>query len=530
MIVKVIPKSHQFSSLNKKIRNERQTMSDEIFHAYDDIGCNLIRNYAPPGIGKTHLTVDIIRHHFNENYVIVIPNHKMATGKNDLQDMLDSKEILWLHIYGKTQKHSLHDRYCLRKKEEAYYPGCSFEFKTAEIPDLYGLYGDSYDYDIEENIARCSHRNECPYKCQFQNITDYRVIICVLEHVSMFNGRVLIIDESFEQKILKGFAVTPKQAALYNISITHGVEKKLGADTYTFYKTVETHQGIKIDNQFSYFLSGFFATTSDIRAYSTKNSDKFYLFGKRMDYLPNYTRMIFNCATTPLRLMYKLTNTENLEEYEPDLGGWYIYKSSNFSITDLKNPIIKFKHNWGKKFAVNWLSTAIKYLKPLGDDPLIVTKKAMEQTFIDEYKGSTFVHYNAGRGFNSADRPDGYIYLLLYGRWGFTPLDIEKWRLIGFNKNIVKEMEMSEMRQSLHRGRLLLHPNMPVITMSDRNLFPNIKPISVQALELFHKFYDVDMNLNNKELFKRLEIERGRKIDHFKKFVTFVRKHIYKID
>ncbi|GAI12212.1 unnamed protein product, partial [marine sediment metagenome] len=233
-------------------------------------------------------------------------------------------------------------------------------------------------FDLDTGIAKCSYSSECPYKHQFIAINSSQVVICVLEHASMFEDRVLVFDESFEQKLLVSHIVNKEQIDEYNITVTHEETVKLGREKFKFYKTVRLDEGIQINSQESYFLSKFFQSTNHINAYLIKSKKsvfkgKYCLFGIRTDYLPNYTKIFFNCATTPPSLLYKITDTQVWGEMGSELGGWITYESEEFDVKNLENPIIKFKHTWTKELSTKWLNKAISYFKMFGDRNLIIT-------------------------------------------------------------------------------------------------------------------------------------------------------------
>ena len=509
-------------------------MHNFIFDAYDELNAILLRNFAPPGIGKTYTMVELIHEHPEEQFVIVIPNHSMAMGNGDLEDMLDKRNIQWIHVFGKKQGHSIFNKYCLRPDGEEYYPGCSFSFNPSDIPYLEEKYDGTYRFDLDTGKTKCSHASECPYKHQFVSINNTQVVICVLEHMSMFDDRVLVFDESFEQKLLASYIVNKEQIADYGIRIEHEETVKLGREKFKFYKTVSLDEVIQIHNQESYFLAKFFQSTNHINAYRIKSKKsafkgKYCLFGIRTNYLPNYTRLFFNCATTPLSLMYKITGTEIWGEMGSEFGGWIIYESEEFSVKNLENPMIKINHTWSKDLSTKWLDKAIEYFRMFGDRNLIVTKKGLKQKFIDRFPNSKFVHFNAGRGFNSVDDENRTL-IIQYGRFGFTPLNREMWRRIGFDKALVDQMEESEMLQCLHRGRPILHPHIPILMMSDQHLFPHVDRVSVTLLGLFRDHYDIDLDLPIKEIMEKMEEKNKNKIYQYKKFVKFIRKYIYKLD
>ncbi len=510
---------------------ERADMRDEIFKFYDDDNSTLIRNYAPPGIGKTHLMIELIYAHIDEKFLIVIPNHEMAKGDGDLEDMLRKRHIDFIHVYGKTQPHNVYPKYCMRKDGEEHYPGCVCMLNKKNISDLFEKHTDTYDFDLPNKKARCIHRHECPYKAQMRNVDDYQVIICVLEHASMFNDRVLIFDESFEQKLLSINVINMDQIDRYSISLKNDSNPKLGGSIYKFWSNVKLLKNIEIIDAHSYFMDKFFENTTKISAYLTREGNV-CLFGRTKNYMPErYTRIIFNCATTPIGLMQNITNTEFSDMMDNDLCGWSIYKSKRFDNMKLLNPIIKFKHNWTKKLSEKWISLVIKYFTMFGKNLLIVTKKDIKEVMSKEFPNATFVHFNAGRGFNSADNGGNYDLLIQFGRFGFTPVNREMFRLIGFSEKLVHDMEISEMLQCLHRGRPLLHPNVPIIMMSDRDIFPDIEPLSVNLLQLFYDHYDAVLTDDSyDELMIKLNVKSRNKVNQFKYFAEFVRNHVYKMN
>jgi len=510
------------------LRDERMRMQSFINTAYDDLNSTLIRNYAPPGIGKSHLLTDIIRRHPEEDFVVVIPDHLMATGIGDLEDMLNQRRVTWTHIYGKTQEHPTEGRFCLRDQGQEYYTGCSFDFEMENYQNIYTKYGDSYDYDWDDCIAKCAFRRNCPYKRQFRNLEDYQVIICVFEHARMFANRVLVFDESFEQKLLTTITISTKEIERYHISITTPTYFTSNKHVFTFFDDVNLLFPVRIQNQRDYFVARFFDDVEYINGYVT-NDDRICLFGRKVNYIPEYTRLYFNCATTSVRLMENITNTETLGFFDPDMVGWSIYRSDEYDNTKLSNPILKFKRNFSKQYANKLLPMAIKYFKMFGDNILIVTKMTMEERFEKQFPNTNFVHYNAGRGFNSMDREGGYDALILYGRYGFNPLTKEMFRRIGFSDDLISDMEESEMLQCLHRGRPILHPKMPIILMSDKDLFPDITPVSVNLFQLFYDHYDIDFEQPIKEIAKKLGVVRSQRAIEFRRFVEFIRKHIYRM-
>ena len=517
-ILSKISHKNTSSTLQQKIALARTEMKDFMFDMIDN-GEIYIKNSAPPGIGKSHLTIDLIYYRTMEQFLIIIPNHDMATGSGDLEDMLSQKGIEFKHIYGKTQKYNEIDDYCLRPKDERYYPGCSYEYDPDDPVQLGG-----YTLDNERGIARCMFYDSCEYKQQFMGVDDTQVIICVLEHAFMFGNRTVIVDESFEQKLLQTNIFSESKLKNYNIKVKYPEKIKCGAEEFTFFN-VETPEGINVHNTDSYFVKMFLNSVDQLQAVligENKYGDLLYkLFGHRINYLPDYDRIIFNCATTPLPLAEKIIKS-NWE--------WKEFKSTIFKTDELSNPIIKFAYNWNKNMSSTFLAQLFKSLQRLSlRNILIVTKKKLREELEQLIPDTSCVHFNAGRGFNSSSREGGYHLLLMYGRFGFTPLDSTMWNRIGYDSDIIKNMEWSEMMQCIHRGRPLLNPRMPIMLLTDATICPDESRISPKVISLFDKHYDVDTSLSLRKLAEKLKISKSM-AKHFRKYSKFIHTFIYGLD
>lgn len=512
--------------IQTKLRLSREEMRREIFAQYD-AGRMLIRNMTPPGIGKSHTTVDIIYHHPDDMFLILIPNHDMAVGEGNLESMLEEYGIDYIHVYGKLQKTELGEKYCMRNPGEEYYPGCTLHYELEELSILMNDH-ENYNWNIENCNATCAYMNKCPYKEQFQEIYKKQVIICVLEHAAMFQDRVLIIDESFEQKMLVTQFIYDTELLTYNIKVENPIADQINGREYQFFTKIETIEPITINNTRSYFLSQFFNNTTNLHAFHKDNG--FLVFGRRDNYLPNYRRIVFNCATTPHKIMTNITNTDNYDD-------WYTFKSSYHKVDSLPNPLIKFAYDWNKNMAsnANHMDSIIKIFTTCNikeEEILLVTKKDFVEYFqrelsicLDETKLAC-VHYNAGRGFNSFNKP--FKVLLMYGRFGFTPLNRKMFNLIGFSDELVDAMQWSEMMQSLHRGRPLLNTTMPIIFMSDKNIIETEYKISPIVISTFFKNVDQDINMPINRLRKELNCTVSQ-AKSFKHLSSFFHKYILKL-
>jgi hypothetical protein len=508
----------------KSKRLERIQMKEEIFKAYDDLNCDYIRNYAPCGIGKTHLSVDLIKEHPEESFSIIIPDHKMAQGSGDLEEMLKANRIDYIHIFGKTQI-GHRGKYCLRTEGEEYYPGCGIDFDSRkDLLDFSEKYRESYRYNDNKLKCSCAYRSQCEYKKQMKESETKQVIICVLEHTSLFDNKVMIFDESFEQKLISYQDINEGELKKYNLSLSSEDFVDFGNRILKFYKINRTNN-IKISSQRDYFVNRFFEGNDNIQCYKVSRGDNviYKMFGFKTNYIPpNYRKIIFNCATTPDNIMRIITNTEFLEGLNPEDGGWFIYKSKIFNVRNLENPIMKSSYNWNKRMAIGYMKDVAKYLNCITKNGLMITKKDIETEVMQILDQWDFVHYNSGRGFNSL-KDKGFDLIVMYGRFGFDPITKEIWKRLGFRNSEIDSIETSEMLQCLHRGRPLLNPDIPIMLMTDKDLFQSYNKFSFKILEMYYKNLGINYKISYKDLSIRLKEKSNCVLKQFVDFCEFIK-------
>jgi hypothetical protein len=145
----------------------------------------------------------------------------------------------------------------------------------------------------------------------------------------------------------------------------------------------------------------------------------------------------------------------------------------------LINPVAVFPGSWGDRMThthvqmldkLLWhLNRRFQYHCERSPKITVITKNFVELQLKSKFKNSLiqFVHYNAGRGFNSVDVNGTADLVIMYGRFGFTPLNHELYKRVGYTDDQIIAMEHSEMLQCLHRARPLLHPLMPILFLTD---------------------------------------------------------------
>lgn len=492
--------------MKTKLELVRYNYESFLFDKLDDQDVEYIRGFIPPGLGKTFTLLKYINQHPlslypNAKFTIIIPNHDMILGDGGMKESLDEHNIDWVHIKGKKRTHEVEDwdlkkdclvirkrRLCKRKSGEEYHPGCPNCPHMA--PNLYN--------------------RTCGYWQQFWHLENKQVIVTTVHNVGRSDlpkDRCLVFEESFDQQIIMTRPL-PSEKYVKHITFEGNSFEKAGYNkTFTFYNEVELSEDFEVKDEEGHFLLQFFKTSKNIQAVKTTKKGKpiTLLFGWRDVDISQYDKILFNCATTPIDLMKYITNTGAGTNDKDDaiifdaIYHWDIFESDNFKIDEVKNPFIKFTRNWSKKYSENSIPEVFGKINGWVEDKklLVITKL----DFINKNKDSNkciktylpnadYVHYNAGRGFNKFNKD--YDLVIMYGRFGFTPLNRLMLKKIGLTKEMIDQMEWSEMMQCIHRCRLLLHPDTPIMLFSDKNLFKNEKTVSWNRWIDYYNHYDFE--------------------------------------
>lgn len=554
-------------SLNTILQQEKSQMKTDLLPFFTNFSeFYWLHNKYAPGLGKSQTTIECIARS-PENFVIVIPNHKMIYGKYNMVDNCWKNGISYQARLGKTKRviestdHKLKisdtlkyrivnedegpigTKICMQPSGSEYYPGCK----------------------------NCAHYNDCLYN-QFREEFEYKqIIFSTIQNLNEFPNRIIIFDESIEQQKLVFKTFTKLQVKKLGIHIEDLHTENVCGNIIHYYHTVSVlakHLAHDAESEEEYFFKLFMKSITlktqmvkddngsnrrfvHVNAFAKliNNGDKIMIFGELIHFLPKkYIKILYNCATIPENLLKKTLDVDNSITLPSVFGtcndicyDWKIINSQYFDIEKLKNPIIQFKFNWTKKSSIIFLPTLHDFLIQFYTRKrvLIVTKMEFEEDFNNlsecfESIDLKIVHYNAGRGFNTLEQIDEeqYDLVIVYGRFGLDQYTRNIWKKIGYNDNLLNAMEMNEILQALHRCRPLKHPDIPIILMSDRKLLDKMH-IEKYPIALF-KWILLDSNLDIEKSKPELETMfnttfNGNLYKQYNIFKNFIKDSLDKI-
>lgn len=518
------------------LSQERQIHSDWVFNMFENENVRYIRDCAVPGTGKTHTLGDLMYFNYKKcGFVYCIPYFEVLKGNDTILSNLANEWHVDISrhvqiIRGKQEKSYKPDKPCMRPEGQEYCPGCST--KSSRLAQRYR------DYDTEEDesgkpVYLCRFRKVCEYKRQFSNIEEKSIIICTINNVKRFTDyRNIIFDESYENAIKIEFDLTEEQILKYGIDIDlnskqivnvqgenfnfYDIKKEMDESGEIIYKNT-----IEPEDNDTYFMKKRFTDTDNLQCYeyirrwkrnNIEQSCKcFHFFGINKYCMPTYyNKIIFSCGTTPMNIVYKITKTEHLQGYENKINefgsvqqsGWQIYESKYFNVEKLNNKIVKSNHTWTKNFSgqyLDYLKDLISYIIKNKKSVLLVTKKEFKdqlfhfENMVDGYMRS--VYFGMGRALNLGFKAD---YVIMFGRWGYTPMMKIMYNRLGFSDEMVISMEKSEMLQGLHRGRCIINNDQRIILMTDQHVMEHLNDEAlslITMIDLINKNVDIE-NLN----------------------------------
>ena len=481
-------------TISEQIDKEREALKHFLYEALDNTDKHHIRIQVPPGVGKSYAMLEYIRDRPFNNYIIIVLDHQMVEGKDGIKEFLDHNigSTNWVHIKGKTQYADIHEwdlidnmpiirreKMCEKENGTEYYPGCS----------------------------DCPHASSktCNYWIQYQELYHKRVIVTTIESISRLpDNRFIFFDESFDTKILKKPNRLLNQEMQQYFIFTEPKVEKIMAHDYTFYNHVELRDDFEVTSVEKYFIKAFMDYTDMIQARTTEIEGKLLLFGRMRIELPDYRKMIFNCATTPAELMINITDTAFLNFMgEP----WYFYNCKYFKSDVVKNDVLRFTRNWTKQYSFDNIPIIFKFFAQsfITRNVLVITKKSFispeyhltgetskrkTKKYIDDFlPGADYVWFGL-RGTNKFNKI--YDIVIIYGRYGLTPIDNRCLERIGIDKDMITLMDRSAMLQAVHRFRPLLHPQVPMIVMSDKSLSFETEAIPFRRWFDYQEHYDLE--------------------------------------
>ena len=499
-------------SIQDKIDEDRILMKNFLFDKLDNPDINFVRLYIPPGIGKSRIMLEYITAHPNLKFIIITLNIDMVNGIDGIKEYLDANigRDSWMQVMGKTQESNIiewddfdHDyivhrsKLCNRRDGEEYFPGCKgCQFST---------------------------NRSCNYWKQWQDMYRKQVVVSTIDNISRLpTNRIIFFDESFDNAILDKQLIPEEYREM--ILLSGESTKKLGAHTYTFYEHASLSEDFEIINKETYFISMFFKYNTMIQARMTEK-EELLVFGKKNIEFPDYQKMVFNCGTTPIDLMIEITDTKYYDGYN---NGWYIHKCKHFKSNEIRNMVLSFRYNWTRKYSEASIPSIFgKFNRGLINKKiLVITKKDFISLIKPFLPKAQYTHFGI-RGINTYNQD--YDLVIIYGRYGLTPIDYECFLRIGFKKKIVDQMGISAMLQAIHRFRPLLRPEIPVIIMSDQGVNFGNKPMNRKRWDDYIGNYDMeidgDISLGSIAVelgYGRTKVKIARDFIKFKRFMTTV--------
>ena len=420
----------------------------------------LYRLFWDCGMGKSYVLARWVKLHPELKFLYVTVNHKVCD--NFEKELLDAglSEDDMFHYWGKKDL-------CSRVPEQMYYPGCVCENREIML--------DHYTYSSRDHTSYCSMK--CLYK---QQSTTKQVLLTVFELMGRFSeGRIVIIDESPEKLAVKPAYVFENDIKLGN-TVTY---KNRFGDESVYYTDVRLASTFWVSNDRTWKIAQFFKSCKHNAVVAYQHKKGYQLQGRNYDIVPD-GKVIFACATTSIPYM------------EAVLG--IPADRVNEQRKTILNPVIEVNHEWTKSFSEDnfeWLyETFLPSLSDNPDDIFISTKKMFAEKLTE--LGYHAPYHGNGRGINEYNRE--YKYIIAYCRFG-APIELNvAWELLGFNKAIIKQREVSESLQTFHRCRAHLHTRAtPVILMTNKDIGINANiEISFKALQKLIGIDEIPKSLN----------------------------------
>lgn len=467
------------------------------------------RNFAPCGTGKTtilsQIICEVIRHYPEFRVFYVIPNHKMVLGKDNLIDMFEKEEMLHRHMRGKVNADKDEESLCKIPKKYPYRLGCEstrkkfneFSRMDSSIDNYYNATTKKMANGFPLKMMECDEYDRCPYRKQFKDLDEidsegnykYQVVIGSFEMYQILMERgeykfpLVVFEESFDNKILDSVYISQEKVKSLKLKLkddSDNLDERL-REIFSFYtvkfKSSELPKWAL--NEDDYTLLQFMKRHKNDNVFAVKTNVKpgvYELFTKWKVQIGNRTKVIFNCATTPYEAMEVM--------FDKPLEDWDNFKPEY--LDSIVNPSIIFGNSelwWGVNqiesyldvFKIFLLTISNQFEKINGRKPriIVITKLKTENKKVKkelenlEIENLHVVHYGASRGSNRLNSKNGCDLAIVYGRYGLTQRDIEKYKRIGLSEKVIQQLVYSDILQAIHRVRPLLHPEIPLILCID---------------------------------------------------------------
>ena len=223
-------------SLVKNLNFDVSNMKQDILPYFTNVDSkqSWLHNRYPPGLGKSRNTIESI-FYSTENWVIVIPNHKMIYGKHNMVWNCWKNSIPYQNMIGKT-------RYVIKSTNK--------EFKIADDINLRlvdtekeGFIGKKLclqpsGREYVPGCTDCVFSEKCLYNRLKENAENKQIIFTPIHTLSMYQYKNIVFDESIEQNKLIIKTYTQKQLNKFGIILDDIKNVKIAGKNVIYYNNI----------------------------------------------------------------------------------------------------------------------------------------------------------------------------------------------------------------------------------------------------------------------------------------------------
>ena len=380
---------------------------------------------------------------------------------------------------------------CMRGKSERSFPGCYLDVSEYTLNELKVLKkyvkNDYHVWSVDDDITHpfayeCSFREICAYQRQieeFKEIGEIPVITTVelgrtVNEILIKQGirvNLVVWEESFEDKLIKQLTygydrdgnervlkITAVDCARYGIGFKTTLISSEKNDDCRYKMVTLKDLHIRVTDPKSYAIKAFFGSTDPkhLIARQYGNQTPFYtFFGLWTGYLPAVKRKtpwLMNSASVTKEIVQILLNPKGFVSFEPLILHrnpmlWVVLEAYLAKSEDLYASLVEFLRGIQEKGKTS-----------MG----IGTKLRFEQRIQNDIPGIHVAHYKQ-LGSNTLDLD--YDLVVIFCGYADKPQILREFSLLGFTESMIDQFQISTSQQMIGRFRLLLHPDVPVLSI-----------------------------------------------------------------
>ena len=436
-----------------------------------------VYNHCKPGTGKTKKIHDIIMYCLQQDLRVAV-----CMQQHDLiVEFRNYNNYDAIHLLGKSHFCEKHGTL------EMYDPGCS----------------------------ECNYKQVCGYPKQFKILEDKQIAFIVPQHLFIldkYEFDVLIVDETIESLVYNLIEIPSDLIKHFDFEeiecsdclIRESCSKKKYREKYGFvlgycYNKVIKKPQLKNFNPETleqYFFKITMEQLDDL--YAVQVDHKWHIGGvKDMNFLDGVDTLVFNCATTDVKLAEKMFGREFNLVIE-DTG-------------NINNDIIQVDKAMTINQTENFLPNLIDFMNmfniPMTEETLIYSKLKFENDVVDLLTDVKHGHYGESRGTN---RFEGVKFMILLGRYWLRQDHRILLKMMGLSDEEVDKIAISEMEQAVHRARPALYPDVKIFLITNSLAKSElVKPTRVEkeisikiASEIIQASFDIE-GLSKTEIYHK---------------------------